>query len=585
MKLNWSSLFVLCLFCTFSAFAGDILEGRQLSYNSFGVRKSIYVPKVPGKAVIEDFDIFYNGKRPVPGKKAAPTRVEISRDTQWLYLHVIADEPLKVRDNNKIDNGNLWQGDLFEIFFGNVEPDPWCMQFVVGAGGGRFSDAIPLNAWKAISKVHAKGYELFVSIPLKILKKNQSGIGFNIGRQRYRELSSWAKLAYGFHEPENYGELLLDDYENVFETRYAVSGKGINTREKFEQAVYKRSVPATSLRYGPRLLYPSQNSVTVAWESCGRTFGYVEYRKAGTEKFHRIVSNVANGVPAPTVFHRAVLNDLEPDTEYEYRVANRHSVAKVTETQVSKTFKFRTIPDQAKDFSCVLFTDAHGCFEKMESLLRHPEIKNAAMVFNLGDMHSMFTGVDAIQRGFLNVQTKHLAGVRPLIFVRGNHETRGISSGLFDSFLGHPSGKSHFLMRYGDVAFMIVDTGDPQYDIFGTGKVFNQRQKEWIRETLASAEFADASFKVLLCHIPPTDNRKIKAMFDGCFQKAQPDLMLCGHIHRPRFFKAGEVTPFPLCIGYGALVLKSTQKNIELISIDWRGKTVGKWRFTKRKGK
>ena len=70
MKLNWSSLVVFCLLGTFSVFAGDVLDGRQLSYNTFGVRKSIYVPKVPGKAVIEDFDIFYNGKRPVPGKKA-----------------------------------------------------------------------------------------------------------------------------------------------------------------------------------------------------------------------------------------------------------------------------------------------------------------------------------------------------------------------------------------------------------------------------------------------------------------------------------------------------------------------------------
>lgn len=179
----------------------------------------------------------------------------------------------------------------------------------------------------------------------------------------------------------------------------------------------------------------------------------------------------------------------------------------------------------------------------------------------------------------------NLAGVRPLIFVRGNHETRGVSNGLFDSFLGHPSGKSHFLMRYGDVAFMIVDTGDPQYDIFGTGKVFNQRQKEWIRETLASAEFADASFKVLLCHIPPTDNRKIKALFDGCFQKTHPDLMLSGHIHRNLFFKAGENAPFPVCVGFGALVLKSTKKNIELISINWQGKTAGRWHFTKKKGR
>ena len=582
MKLSWNSLFVLCLLGTFSALAVDVLDGKQLSYNSFGARKSIYVPKVPGKAVIEDFEIFYNGKRPIPGKKAAPTRVEISRDAQWLYLHVIAEEPQKVRDNNKIDNGNLWRGDLFEIFFGDVEPEPWCMQFVVGAGGGRFSDAIPLCEWSARSKVHDKGYELFISIPLKILKKNQSGIGFNIGRQRLRELSSWARLSHAFHEPENFGELLLDDYENVFETRYAVSGKGINTREKFEQAVLKRSVPATALRYGPRLLYPAQNRVTVSWESCGRTLGRVEYRKAGTTEFKRVASNVVNGMLVPTAVHRAELTGLEPDTEYEYRVSNRTSVVKVKQTEVSKIFKFRSSPDKAKDFSCVFFTDGHGCFEKIGNLLRHPEIRNASMVFNLGDMHSMFTGVDAIQRGFLDVQTRHLAGSRPLIFVRGNHETRGVSNGLFDTMLGHPSGRSYFLMRYGDVAFMIVDTGDTEVKD-RADRIFDQQQNEWIKKSLLDPEFADAAFKVLLCHIPPMINKKVKALLDDCFQQAHPDLMLSGHFHRPQFINADKDRAFPIAIGYGAFVLKSTQKEIELISIDWQGKTVGTWRFPKRK--
>ena len=50
MKLSWNSLFVLCLLGTFSALAVDVLDGKQLSYNTSGVRKSIYVPKVPGKA-------------------------------------------------------------------------------------------------------------------------------------------------------------------------------------------------------------------------------------------------------------------------------------------------------------------------------------------------------------------------------------------------------------------------------------------------------------------------------------------------------------------------------------------------------
>ena len=133
---------------------------------------------------------------------------------------------------------------------------------------------------------------------------------------------------------------------------------------------------------------------------------------------------------------------------------------------------------------------------------------------------------------------------------------------------------------------MVVDTGDPQFDIFGTGKKFRAGQKKWIKENLQNPLFAAASFNVLLCHIPPTDDKKIAAMFKGCFEKTVPDLFLCGHVHRPRFFKAGEKTPFPMCIGYGALVLKSTVREIELIAINWQGETVGKWKFPKRrKGK
>jgi 3',5'-cyclic AMP phosphodiesterase CpdA len=204
----------------------------------------------------------------------------------------------------------------------------------------------------------------------------------------------------------------------------------------------------------------------------------------------------------------------------------------------------------------------------------------------MGDMHSGFTGMDAIQKGFLEVQTKFLAGKKPLVFVRGNHEVRGIANGLYDTFLGHPSGKSHFLMRYGDVAFMIVDTGDPQFDLFETGKKFRLEQAKWISTSLKDPLFADAAFKVLLCHIPPTDNKKIDAMFKKGLGKAVPDLFLSGHVHRPQFFKAGEKTPFPLCIGYGALVLKSTAQEIELVSINWQGETAGQWNFPKRrKGK
>ena len=581
-KLNWRCLILAVLFSSFVLTAYDRLDGKQVSYNTFGIRKTIFVPKVPARAVIEDFDIFRPGQNAASTKEPMRSKVEISRDASHLFLHIIAEEPLKIRDNNKENHLNLHKGDLFEIFFGGIQPEPWCMQFIVGAGGGRFSDALPLDAWQGRAVVLPNSYELFVTIPLKALKVYNSGIGFNICRQRSNEQSIWSKVAYGFHEVENFGELLLDDYEKVYENRFSASGKGINTREKFEQAAFKKSVSAVELRGIPRLLYPEKDKMTVSWESCGRTFGVTEFRRKGTQKFCRVVSLVNNGVPAPASVHRTVLDDLKPDTVYEYRVLNYHPVLKTEIKSVSKLFTFRTLPVAQKDFTCVFFCDIHGSFEKLDKLMQHPLIKNADLVFDLGDMHSMLTGLDAVQRGYLDVQTKHLAGSKPLVFVRGNHEIRGISNGLFDTFLGHPSGNSHFLMRYGDVSFMVIDTGDPKFDVFGTGKIYRNMQKKWIVENLRNPYFADSSFKILLGHIPPTYNKKIRQWLSGCFDFSQPDLMLSGHVHKIQFFKKGEKQPFPIGIGYGALVLKSTSRNVELVFINWNGEVVRKETFLKR---
>ena len=420
MRLNWSRLVSAFLCLTLSLSGEEPVGRKQVSYNTFKVRKAFFVPKAPQWGTIDDFDIFYNGKKAVPGKRPARTVCRLSRTETDLLLHITAFEPLKIRDNNKTDFHNLWRGDLFEIFFGGMEPEPWCMQFVAGAGGGRFSDTLPLEKWQAKAKVGKGKYELHIRIPLAALKVHNGGIGFNISRQRYRELSVWAMVHYGFHEPENFGELLLDDYAAIFEQRFGVSGRHIKSREDFERETVKRSIPVTDIQYGPRLLYPGPDAMTVAWESAGKTFGIIEYRKAGEKKFNISAAGTVNGVPVAAACHRAALTGLEPDSVYEYQVANLHPVTR--QKKVSKLYRFRTFPARAKDFTGVFFCDAHGGFENLKRLFKNPDIARADFVCNLGDMHSMMTGMDAVQHGYLDVQTKFLAGSamfeRPLIITR-----------------------------------------------------------------------------------------------------------------------------------------------------------------------
>ena len=108
--------------------------------------KALALPHENEIVVFDDIEKYQTGG---PGKLA--TRVELSRDNLFLYLNVFCNdpEPQKVINTNTADDRSLWTGDLLEIFFGAIAPQPWQLQLCVGAGGGRFDSQGRYDEWTA----------------------------------------------------------------------------------------------------------------------------------------------------------------------------------------------------------------------------------------------------------------------------------------------------------------------------------------------------------------------------------------------------------------------------------------------------
>ena len=110
--------------------------------------KALALPHENEAVVFDDVEKYQTGG---PGKFS--TRVEMSRDNVFLYLKVFCfdPEPQKVINTNTADDRSLWTGDLLEIFFGAIAPQPWQLQLCVGAGGD-----LTKQGWNAILALERK---------------------------------------------------------------------------------------------------------------------------------------------------------------------------------------------------------------------------------------------------------------------------------------------------------------------------------------------------------------------------------------------------------------------------------------------
>ncbi|HBB92867.1 MAG TPA: hypothetical protein DC042_14425 [Bacteroidales bacterium] len=311
-----------------------------------------------------------------------------------------------------------------------------------------------------------------------------------------------------------------------------------------------QSVTPLSITHGPWLQNLTADGVTVCFTTNAPAVPGVllTQRKPLPDS---LVRNSTDGmIDAGGILHRVRITGLEPGKTYSYKVCPvellklRPYQVYYGDTVRGKEFNFTTHSSLSKTTRFLVVNDIHTNGGKLANHLRSSEIGSRDMVFFNGDMLDVFENENQLLGPIIDTSVRYFASSVPFVFIRGNHETRGIMSRSLKNYLDYPDNKYYYSFDLGPVHFIILDCGEDKPDnnryYYGLADYDRYRlvQLEWLKKEVQSEAFKNAAYRVYLVHMPVKQGDSAHGMifladnFGPVIKKAGGDLLLAGHTHR-----------------------------------------------------
>ncbi len=362
--------------------------------------------------------------------------------------------------------------------------------------------------------------------------------------------------------------------------------------------------PKAETQCGPWVVGVTETEMTIVWTSTDRCMGWVEIAPDDGTSFYaekrarydedfmgrHVVSDV----------HHIKIDGLKPGTTYRYRIYQQgvddsgqvpvpSGYISASNVYTQKPYAVRTMDASASECKFTVVNDIHGRDTMMVALANDvKKDKPDFMVFN-GDMVSFMGSIEDIERGFMRRATELFGTDVPLVYVRGNHETRGPGFSEYLNLFPTPTGTPYFMFRQGPAAFLVLDSGEdkPDSDIEYGGTAaydaYREKMAEWLKKTVESEAFREAPVKIVLLHIPFEKgvgwygNNELKRLLLPVLNKAGVDVMLSGHNHRYSYRDAGYCgNDFPILVNSNndKVNVRVTASKIDMEVVDAGGKVI-----------
>ena len=254
-----------------------------------------------------------------------------------------------------------------------------------------------------------------------------------------------------------------------------------------------------------------------------------------------------------TRMHKVELPMHVLDEAKEYTVVYKKMIERLpyfptSEPERELTVPFRPVPHEG-DINIYHIADAHylvaepiaaGIFfgEDINLLVLNGDIpNNCGELENLNKMCEIASGVTG--------------GRCPVVFARGNHDTRGMYAEDLPNYIPTMNGRTYYTFRVGCIWGLLLDCGEDKDDdreVYGGTICFHQfreEETEYIKQVVANAEREYAAqgvkHKLVISHIgfthiskPPMDiEQEIYDEWSRIVREdIKPDLLLYGHYHR-----------------------------------------------------
>jgi predicted phosphodiesterase len=363
------------------------------------------------------------------------------------------------------------------------------------------------------------------------------------------------------------------------------------------------------ITHGPFVQFLTSHKVVINFSSSTDCISWVEFYKEDGSNFYqkereRIYSSTG-GLKNIGKLHHVIIDDLNPSTKYAYRIYCQEylpngNLGKTIATQVfkKKPLSFTTLSPEKEQISCIVLSDMHEGSAKTGNLLSQFNLNEADFLLLNGDFVNNFNTEEAIY-SVIDTCVDVYAKEKPLYIVRGNHETRGSKASLMNQYFYFPENQYYYTFSIGSTFFIVLDSGEdkPDSDIEYNGLAdfdsYRSKEAAWLKKVVESEEYKTSKHKIVFMHIPPYDNKRgkewhgvldVRNKFTPILNKADVDLMLCGHTHSYSFNKAtaGE-NNFPIAISDNNSVTQLLIDNsgIKLKMINTNSKVVSELSFKK----
>lgn len=268
--------------------------------------------------------------------------------------------------------------------------------------------------------------------------------------------------------------------------------------------------------------------------------GYVEYEYNGQS--YKIFDETNGKLDCETKIHTVFVpyDHLENNTYTvgSQRVIEQYSYGSRTGKEI-KSIEYKFVVNEAPDQTYLVLSDWHTELDKAYDAIKHVGEYDAVIL--LGDASPGIDFEEEVIRNIVEFGGTVSKGTKPVIFARGNHETRGAYADNLSEALGMEN--FYYKTNIGPYSFIVLDSGEDKIDShleYGGLNVFEKSRSEmvnWLSQLGGST-----GKTIALSHDWKISNVE-KDLSEAAWHHLETyrvSLMLSGHSHECRLVGEGD---------------------------------------------
>lgn len=273
---------------------------------------------------------------------------------------------------------------------------------------------------------------------------------------------------------------------------------------------------------------------SVVWGAAKQSMGYVTYTYGGQD--YKVYAETEGKATVGKVLSAHIPREHLTNNKYRTNTcrvkAERAYYPSIGNPKISEEYSFKGDYDTKENVIIGTMSDWHGELNLLNAAAEklYDDIDLLVMLGDAGDLIAESVIVNSIIKAGGDVSK----GVVPIIYVRGNHETRGKAGHNLASMLGMSS--LYYQLERGDFMFTVLDIGEDkddshkEYGGLAAFAQYHERQTKWI-ESLDNSK--SAKYNILLSHSVNFcgANEDYAARWRAKAEAMNIDMIVGGHSH------------------------------------------------------